>query len=770
MNGHPNNPSNPGNVPAIQGADSQHLPSVDVREVMPVVEDEINLRDYLDVLVRRKWVVIIVLLVTFFSVALYTFTTTPLFLAQGVLKVSSQGANVTKFENLETNIVKMKEFQQTQVKLLQSEQLAGRVIAKLNLDENPLFNPQAAEAGESAGIGSQIKGIARAIRNFIRFQDDQQALQQLSEEAQQQILYDKVLKTFQESFEVTPVKNSELIEISFEAPESQLAARIVNTAMQEFLNMQMDSQVDIAKTAGQFLEKKILAAQIKLEQSEKALTEFSRRVGLVSLDPKLNLVMKQLEELNDALAKARTERISREAIYQQAISENSMNLPQILNDPLIQELKTQYAALQAEYQDLSITFKPAYPKMQQLAAKMKDISDRIESEKKRIIDSIKNEYETALKREQYLTQRAEQQKKKAIDLNDKATQYRILSREVDTNKSIYQSLLQRSKEIDATLGADALNIQIVDRARPPIVPYKPKIARNLLLGLLLGLFGGIGIAFVQEFLDNTIKNPDELVDRFHIPVLGLIPFDRENTEDKKRLALRFYHEPRAPMTESIRTAMTSVELSASENPPRTILVTSVLAGAGKSTFSSNAALSYLSSGEKCLLIDVDLRKASLHHIYADGDKGKGLSNVLTGTESLKKVIRKTEFDGLDFISSGPLPPNPAELLASKRMRQLLGIVGKQYDHVILDGPPFQGFAEILVLSNMVDGVILITVEGETPREGVRHFRKSVLNVGGRILGAIINKAGRKKGYGSYGYGSYKYYSYNYDYGEDLQDS
>ncbi|HHL35455.1 MAG TPA: polysaccharide biosynthesis tyrosine autokinase, partial [Desulfobulbaceae bacterium] len=313
-------------------------------------------------------------------------------------------------------------------------------------------------------------------------------------------------------------------------------------------------------------------------------------------------------------------------------------------------------------------------------------------------------------------------------------------------------------------------IQIVDSARPPIIPYKPRIARNLLLGLLVGLFGGIGVAFIQEYLDNTIKNPDELVERFHIPVLGLIPFDKENSDDKKLLALKFYYEPRAPMTESIRTAMTSVELSSSENPPRTILVTSVLAGAGKSTFSSNAALSYLSSGERCLLIDVDLRKASLHHVYAEGEKGKGLSNVLTGTESLKNVIRKTEFEGLDFISSGPLPPNPAELLASKRMRQLLGIVSKQYDHVILDGPPFQGFAEILVLSNMVDGVILITVEGETPREGVRHFRKSVLNVGGSILGAIINKAGRKKGYGSYGYGSYKYYSYNYDYGEDLEDS
>jgi capsular exopolysaccharide synthesis family protein len=215
------------------------------------------------------------------------------------------------------------------------------------------------------------------------------------------------------------------------------------------------------------------------------------------------------------------------------------------------------------------------------------------------------------------------------------------------------------------------------------------------------------------------------------------------------------------VAESIRTAITSIDLSAAGQPPKTILITSILPGAGKSILSSNTALSYLSSGEKCLLIDVDLRKPSLHKVFECGSRDKGLSSVLSGMNSLKEVIRQTEYEGLDFISSGPLPPNPAELIASSRMRQLLELVGQHYSHIILDGPPYQGFAEILVLANMVDGLILVTVEGDTPRDGVKHFRRSVLNVGGKILGAIVNKAGRHKGYGSYS--KYSYYAYNYDY-------
>lgn len=744
---------------------NRNLPSVDYREIIHLEEDEINLRDVLDVLVRRKWTIIIALLVIFFSTALYTLTSTPIFLGKGVVKTAAGEGRLTSFEDLQTSAIKTMEFQQTQVKLLQSEQLALRTIEQLELLNHPFFNKKAALAEKkgNASFGAMVRGTLGSVKSFIRFSSAEEQRTALGEEGMKQLLIDATIKKFKNNFHVSPVRNSELIELSFEIPDAKLAAQVVNTAMDEFINMHMDSNIASSKTAARFLDKQILNAQIKLEKSEKELNNFSRNVGIVSLDPKLNLVMRQLEELNDALAKARTDRLSKEATYQQAVGEKSQNIVQILRDELIQNLKSQYATLQSEYQDLSTTFKPAYPRMQQLRAKMDEIEDRINAEKDYIIGSIKNEYETALKTQQYLEDKAEEQKTRAIELNDKATQYKILLREVETNKTIYQTLLQRSKEIEATVGAAVTNIQIIDTARIPLYPFKPKVARNLLLGVLLGLFSGIGIAFLLEHLDDTIKNPEELTDRFNIPVLGLIPFDRDDTDDREAIALKFYNDPRSPISESIRTAITSIELSSAEQPPQSILITSVLAGAGKSTISCNTALSYLSAGETCLLIDVDLRKPSLHRIFNQGRKGHGLSSVLSGMSNLKDVIRETDYEGLHFISSGPLPPNPAELIASNRMRQLLSIAGKKYNHIILDGPPYQGFAEILVLANMVDGVILVTVEGDTPRDGVKHFKKSLVNVGGNILGSIVNKTGRKKGYGSYG--GYKYYSYNYDYGE-----
>lgn len=747
-------------------ANPRNLPSAEVRELLAPLEEEIHLRDYIDVLVRRKWTVISILMVVFFGAAIFTLASTPLFLAKSVIKVSRQESKTTKFENLQTDIIKMKEFQETQINLLKSEQIAGRVIKALNLDRNPLFNKSiVTEGDDEAGILAQVKEMVAMAKDFIRFKNDSDE-PVLSPEVQALVLQDQMLKKFRAALQVSPVRNSELINISFESPDAELAARIINTVMQEFIHMHMDSRMEASKTASKFLDRQIKNSQIKLEASEKQLTEFSRRIGIVSLDPKSNMVMKQLEELNAALAEARAVRISKEAIYQQAVSGDLSNLNQILDNELIQLLQQKYTMLDSEYQDLLTTFKPEYPKMKQLKARMDKIKGQIALEKDKIVAAIKNDYETSLKTQTSLEMSTEIQKQKAIDLNDKATQYKIIEREVNTNKSIYQSLLQRAKEIEATVGAAVTNIQVVDPARIPIYPYKPKIALNFLLGMVLGLFGGIGVAFLLEYMDNTIKNPDELANRYHIPILGLIPFEKGKDTRREVMALKYFNDPRAPISESIRTAMTSIDLSAADRPPKSILITSILPGAGKSTISCNMALSYLSAGEKCLLIDVDLRKPSLHKVFNTASRSKGLSSVLTGLEKLQDVIHKTEYDGLHFISSGPLPPNPAELISSRRMRELLTVAGKHYDHVILDSPPYQGFAELLVLANMVDGTILVSVEGDTPREGVSHFRKSLLNVGGNILGSIMNKTGQKKGYGSYG--GYKYYSYayNYEYGKE----
>lgn len=746
----------------VRDNQQQNLPSVEVREVVPEFKDEIDLRDLLDVLIRRKLVVVTSLIFIFFSVALVTFSMTPQFKARGSLKVSTQSSNLTSFDNLESSALKTMEFQQTQVKLLQSEQLALRVIELLELDQNRVFNADVGVKVEDKGT----QGLLASIKNFVRADKAAGSINILSDDAKQHILLDKILENFKKRFRVSPVRNSELIELTFETPKPALSAEITNAAMDEFINMHMDGNMQRSRDASRFLDKQILAAQMKLEKSETNLQKFARKIGVVSLNPKLNMVLRQMEELNDALAKARSAKISAKARYEQVEDMDLKEFAQLSQSRLVQDLRSKYALLKAEYEDLSMTFKPEYPKMIKIKARMEELINRVSAERTNIANSIKNDYQTAVKTEEYLTEQAEIQKQRALDLDEKATQYKIYEREVESSKSIYQSLLQRSKEIEATVGAAVTNIQIVDTARPPLFPYKPRVALNLLLGIVLGLFTGIGMAFLLEYFDNTIKSPDEMADRFHIPVLGLIPFDKEAVDHRKTMSLKFFNDPRSPVAESFRTTMTSVRLSVADNPPKVILITSVLPGAGKSSLSSNACLSYLSEDESCLLIDCDLRKPSLHRVFNNGEKGKGLSSLLSGMTKFSDAIIKTDYDGLDFISSGPLPPNPAEMLSSKRMRQLLNLATRKYDKVILDGPPYQGFAEILVLANMVDGVILIAVEGDTPREGVRHFRKAITNVGGRILGVIINKSGQKKGYGYSSYGGYKYYAYNYEYGKE----
>ncbi len=748
----------------VKEDNQQILPSVDVRELVPEFQDEIDLRDLLDTLIRRKTPILTVAFIVFVMVALTSFLSTPLFQAKGMIKATARKTTVTNFERPEYQFIDSKEFRQTQIDLLQSEQLVSRVIQKLALAQHKNFNPALKEGQGKQEKGGLIQGLLSSLKNFIRTDQTEEVKNILTDEAKEDFLLQDLGNKFRNSFTIQPKKNSELVGIFFKSPDPALATAVVNSIMDEFIQMHMDSNLDASKIAGQFLEKQIRAAQIKLEESELQLNQFAKKIGIFSLDPEHNLVVKQLEEVNSALAKATSERVAKEAIYKQNTQLDEKSMEQVVNNALIQGLKNQYSTLEAEYKDLSVTFQSGYPKMQQLKAKMDEISSSITKEQQQIINSIKNNYETALKTEQFLITNAEAQQKKALDLGEKSTQYKILEREVESNKSIYQSLLQRSKEIEATVGASVTNIQIIDRAKQPHFPFKPKVAKNLLVGLLAGLMLGTGIAFTLEFFGNTIKNPDELADRFHIPILGLIPFDRDIVDDRQKMAMRFYSDPRSPVSEAFRTTMTSVRLSAADHPPKTILVTSILPGAGKSSLAVNAAFSYLADEESCLIIDVDLRKPSLHKIFSQSRRKQGLSSALSGMAHFDDVITNSEFPGLDFITGGPLPPNPAELLSSKRMREILATAAERYDRVILDGPPYQGFAEILVLSHMVDGVILVVVEGETPREGVRHFRKAVVNVGGRILGSIINKTGRKKGLSSYG--SYKYYAYNYNYGEE----
>jgi len=740
-------------VPA-HPAQAQSLPSTDVREPIYEFEEEVDLRDYLDVLLRRKWLVATTLVVVFVTTLIVTLSTTPIYQAVGKLQFNPQ-PKVTKFQEVLVTQLQTREFMNTQTKLLTSESLIQRVIDAMDLADNPNFNKGLGEGNATTEKGL-LHQILSGIKNLLGQSSGASTAATTFDEAKKR---QRLIQKFLNNLKVTPERDTTIMNIAFSSPDPALARDAVNTLIHTFVDWQMDMKINAAGLAEEQLQKQIEVARIRLEKSEARLNRFAQKAGIVSLDSSLNLVYKNLEEINAALAKVQRERLAKEALYKQAIKGDISSIPMVMNNQLIQGLHQDQIELIAKYEDLLTIYKKDYPACKRLKAKIDDITQKIRAEENRIVQSIKNEYLTALGTEKAFRKRAEEAKARALELNNRATQYKILAREVATNKKIHDALLERAREIEATTGTDISNIQVVDHATLPVAPIKPKVKLNLLLAIVVGLMLGVGLAFFLEYLDNTVKGLDEISDRFGIPILGVLPeVDEKEREGLDHLVVS---DPRAGFSEAIRVTRVSIQLSAAADvETRSLLITSTIEREGKSTIAANMAQAFAAAGERVLLLDADLRRPRLHHAFSsDGSRLKGLSEFLSGTKKIEEVIQETDQENLHFVAAGPLPPNPAELLASRRMRNLMEELADSFDRIIVDGPPSMGVADVLVLSSLVDGVILVSTIGQTHREALRLFRRSLLNINARLLGTIVNRLDVHKRYGYYKY--YKYYSYYY---------
>ncbi len=736
-------------------AGSSYLPSDELRQDFSDWDaEEVHLRDYLDVIFRRRWLIVSFLMLTFISTLILTLASPKIYKASSSIEVSPQNQNVTKFEEVVATEVRVQEFYQTQVDLLQNNELARRVIETLELAENPVVI-ETVEGSGNPGLMSRIKTWLKTI---ISSEKENEHSAEISAEA---IKQQHLVKFIEDNLEVSPKRNSMLIGVSFASPDRKLSKNVVNAFVEEFVRWNMDKKLGASQLARDFLMKQIDRSKIDLEKAEEDLNRFGKQAGIVSLDAKMNSTYRQLEELNSALAEAETDVIGKEAVYKQASLDGLSHLPQVMVNEGIAALKAEYARLQSEYEDLAVTFHDEYPAVKALKTKMNSIGNRIKIEEQRVFLAIENEYRAAFEKVKTMRARLEMQKKMAIDLNERATQYKIMAREVETNKGIYQSLLERTKEIESMVGVSSSNIHIVNKAMLPIKPFKPKVKLNLLLALVVGLLGGVGIAFFLEYYTDTITNPDEISDRFRIPILGVAPLSKT---DGYPVEQTFINAPQSPLSEAIRSTKMSIQLAGTADQAKSFLLTSIKPSEGKTTMAANLALAFAGTGEKVILIDADMRKPKLHKFFQDQDDSfsPGLSRFLSGVSS-KGLVFKNGICNLCFIPAGPSPPNPVELLASDRFSLLIETLTRRFDRVIVDGPPYLGFADSLVISRHVGGVVLVSSMGETTRDAIRHFKKSILNSQGKILGCVINKvdASRRFGYQPY----YRYYSYHQYYGE-----
>jgi capsular exopolysaccharide synthesis family protein len=715
-------------------------------------DDSIDLRQYWEIVVKRKWTVLTFLGIVVAAVFTATLLQTKIYRASLTMQIEQQGSRVTRIEEV-TPIEQSwdgREFYQTQYELLRSRALAQRVVAQINLGEHPLYKEDPAKQAQPGLLASIRAAIGGA-------ESGEQPKEAPGPEDRERGLVSGLLG----GLDVVPVRNSRLVNIHFESPDAELAARVVNTLATEFINLNLERRMDASSYAKTFLNDRLQQIRVKLEESEKALNDFMRRETMVRVDEKsVGPESQVLSEFTAALARVQGERIRAEALYRQTESVESTALTAVLENAVIQELKKRKAKLEGDYQEGLKIFKPSYPKMLQLESQIAETQAKIEEEVKAVRGALKANYEAALAQEKMLQARLDESKRTVLSVQDRSFQYNLLKRDVDTYRQLYEGLLQRYREVGVAGGVGVNNITVVDRAEVPKAPFKPNLQRNLMIALAIGLMGGIGLAFFFEHLDDSLKVPQDLEKELGLPVLGVIPLVASRTDED--LAMAENADPRSTLAEAYRSVRTALQFSTDQGMPKLLMVTSTDTGEGKSTTALSLAIQIALAGRTVLLIDGDLRKSSLHRKLGVSN-AVGLTNHLAGDAQPVDVTRPCAVPKLFLIPSGPLPPNPAELLGGARMASLLKLAAERFDHVVIDGPPVLGLADAPLLGSLADASLLVVQSGSTSRRQAREAVKRLRATRTRLVGGVLTKMdahGR-----AYGYHSQHYY---YRYGSEGQ--
>ena len=533
--------------------------------------------------------------------------------------------------------------------------------------------------------------------------------------------------------------------------------QVANETVQTFIDQNIDMRTAPAKSYMTWLDGELDKIKSKMNESSDSLENFKRsRSLIVGGDRNSNVTLAALNDLNARMLAAEAKRYQAEIKYQQvmklsSVSGGVMSLPDVLNNKLIQDLKAQEELINKEMAEKSKKFGDKHPVIVGLNNEMAQIKRQINSEVKLIVNGIKNDYEASLHEERSLQGAFNRQKAEAMSYDQHAAEYELKKEDMEGAKAIYQQVLKKAQETTIMGTINVSNVQLFDKATPPRKPSKPKKALNVLLGIVLGLFTGVGFALVSERMDNTYTSPEELEEHLGVPMLGIVPKSSQQ-DDKKPENIVAVTDPISPMAESFRTIRSNILLARKDHTPRVMQVCSALHGEGKSTVSINLACIMAAAGEKILLIDGDMRRPRLHKVF-EVPNSRGLSSVITKKAELADVMKKTGVPNLTFIPSGPLYSNPGEMLGSTAMFNLVAGLREQFDRVLIDCPPYLGIADASLLTPLSDGVVLVVRSGSTIKDAVWKIKKNMDVIKAEILGVVLNDMTTR----SVDY----YYHYNY---------
>ena len=746
-------------------ATQSYLPAPDQQRASSFEEEQsTDLREYWFIVYRHRRAVLAFLLLAVFLTALTIRWESGLYTAKTTLfaPIQQQGVLDTP-EPVTPGAIG----NQTQQKLLTSRSLVAKVIRDLGLEKVEDFTSRSVSVlgWGTAQLRQSLKGglewaqqteIGASIFAALGIDLTAKAPSIQFEFG----VHPGLIDGYFERLVVTPLIETQLVDVQISSPNAALARDIANAHVAAFIKSTLETRFELTAEAREFLEKKLIELKVNVEKSERELTSFQRDHHIVSIDKGNSLVLDSLRKLNSDLTDAQSKRIDLESLHRIVQKRDNRLLSQIIDNPTIEGLRKQITTLQVQDAHLGTKFKPNYRGRVAIQQELEEAKARLDQEINRVVTSIEKDYGAAKAREQALTVETERARRAALDLQEKAVEYAVLEREVASNRALYEAVFKKTKESTLTGEGPIPNLRVVDRAEIPLIPAPPAWVKTLLLSVAVGLFGGIGLAFLLHFLDNTLKTPEEVVRVLGLPILGLVPDVKKllannsyGLGDTKKIApppgpsalrkrdgedrLMISHHPLSLMGEMYRGICTAIMFSKAERPPRSILITSSQPNEGKTVTAINLAIMLAQSGKPVLLIDADLHGGRCHSLLGL-ENGNGLSNILAGSEDFAPVIKKTRVKNLSLLSRGTLPPNPAALLGSDRMRRILDSLTVDFQFIVFDSAPLLPVSDTVLLATMSDGVILVAKGHEVPSDVVRRARDRLNFVDAKILGVVLN--------------------------------